>query len=206
MFMATAGHQHDRKQEILSAAEKVFNACGYSTTTMDAVASQAGISKGSIYNYFQNKQDLFTQLCTELLAGDEAETDRLVSEPISALEKLHIFLDNWFARMKDYIRIGRLMLESWAAAAREEHKGELAAMFRGLYSRRRKRIAAVLNQGLRNGEFVRHIDPHAAAWLFTAVVDGLTVQAILDVGINVDKPFLAALKKGLLTGLVAEND
>jgi AcrR family transcriptional regulator len=57
-------NQLGRRQSILAAAEKVFGDCGYAATTMEAVADKAGISKGSIYNYFKNKHDLFKSLFT----------------------------------------------------------------------------------------------------------------------------------------------
>jgi AcrR family transcriptional regulator len=48
-----------RRQTILAAAEKLFARDGYHTTTLDRVAEEAELSKGTIYLYFRNKEDLF---------------------------------------------------------------------------------------------------------------------------------------------------
>ena len=44
---------------ILNAAEKIFESVGFDNTKMDDVAKQAGMSKGSIYFYFQSKENLY---------------------------------------------------------------------------------------------------------------------------------------------------
>lgn len=49
----------DRRQELLDAALTLFLSHGYSDTRMDDVALLAGVGKGTLYNYFENKETLF---------------------------------------------------------------------------------------------------------------------------------------------------
>ena len=49
----------DREKRILDAALKVFSEMGYSGTTMDAVAAEAGLTKPTLYSYFPSKESLF---------------------------------------------------------------------------------------------------------------------------------------------------
>ncbi|MBL9051177.1 MAG: TetR/AcrR family transcriptional regulator [Tabrizicola sp.] len=49
----------NRERQILDAALKVFAAQGYSGTTMDAVAAEAGVTKPTLYSYFPSKESLF---------------------------------------------------------------------------------------------------------------------------------------------------
>jgi TetR/AcrR family fatty acid metabolism transcriptional regulator len=190
-----------KRQAILSAAERVFDAHGYAAATMDAVAQHAGTSKGSLYNYFRNKRDLFTQLFAAMLAGDEAAADQLVNEPIPATEKLHRFTDNWFDRLTHFTRVGRLTLEFWATAAREEGRGELSAAFAKMYDRGRRRIEAILTEGIEAGQFRPDIDVSIAGPLILSVFNGIIVQSILDVGAEFDASYLNALKHGLVASL-----
>jgi AcrR family transcriptional regulator len=115
-----------RRKEILGAALALFERQGYAATTMDDVAAAAGISKGSIYNYFQNKQDLFTQLFNQSMSQDEADVDALMSVPSSAGQKLCVMLDYWYQGLAIDLRIGRITLEFWAAAAHESASPALA--------------------------------------------------------------------------------
>jgi TetR/AcrR family transcriptional repressor of mexJK operon len=49
----------DRERRILEAALKVFAEMGYSGATMDAVATEAGLTKPTLYSYFPSKESLF---------------------------------------------------------------------------------------------------------------------------------------------------
>jgi AcrR family transcriptional regulator len=51
-----------RRNEIVDAAEKLFLAKGYLETTMDDVAREAELSKGTLYLYFKSKEDLYHAL------------------------------------------------------------------------------------------------------------------------------------------------
>jgi len=49
----------EKYQQILDAAEQVFGQNGFTKATVEAIADQAGVGKGTVYLYFQNKQDVF---------------------------------------------------------------------------------------------------------------------------------------------------
>ena len=198
-------HLAMRRREILTAAEKVFDARGYASTTMEAVAAAAKISKGSLYNYFENKRDLFVQVFTEAIAGDEAETEKLLSERLPATEKLERVLDNWLERLDHYKRIGRLVLESWATAAREQQDGGLGSWFSEMCAHWNEMIAAIVREGIEAGEFRAELDASVAASMIIGVMDGITVHSILDANTNVDEEFLAALKLSTITALTPNS-
>jgi AcrR family transcriptional regulator len=102
----------ERPAEIISAALAVFAARGFAATRLDDVARRAGISKGTLYLYFRNKEDLFKAMVRETLVpnialaeaqlGDDATpTPELLSHvlrgmvsviasPIGAIPKLVI--------------------------------------------------------------------------------------------------------------------
>lgn len=75
------------KKLIIKAAAQIFSEKGYERTTLDEVAHLAEFSKGSLYNYFENKEDLFL---TTLEIGIQKliEEMRMVSEsePTTALQ------------------------------------------------------------------------------------------------------------------------
>jgi len=57
----------ERPQEILEAAFAEFSRNGYATTTLDQIAERAGVTKGTIYVYFDNKEHLFISMVRELM-------------------------------------------------------------------------------------------------------------------------------------------
>ncbi len=197
-------HLAERRQGILVAAGKIFDAHGYAATTMEAVAAEAGISKGSIYNYFENKRDLFVQLFSDVVGGNEVASEKLLSGLGSARTRLESFLDDWTERVGDYKRIGRLLLEFWLAAAREEQDGDLASWFGEMYTRWRDMVSRTIAEGIAEGEFRIEGTAETAAALILSVLDGIIIQAILDFRADMDEEFFAALKRAILSALAAE--
>lgn len=54
-----------KREQILNGAETVFGENGYEGASMSLIARQAGVSKGTLYNYFQGKEELFTAFVRE---------------------------------------------------------------------------------------------------------------------------------------------
>lgn len=72
-----------RRKQILDAAAKVFAEKGFHRATTEEIASTAGVSEGTIYNYFASKADLLISMLTRLadLEGlDEELADALPSD------------------------------------------------------------------------------------------------------------------------------
>lgn len=66
----------EKRQKIIAAAIHQFAELNYSNVTIDGIVKDAGIPKGSFYQYFENKDDLYIYLFTEL--GD-TKIDRFES-------------------------------------------------------------------------------------------------------------------------------
>jgi len=194
-------HTRQMQEKILAAAEKVFEANGYTQTTIDAVAAEAGIAKGSTYNYFSSKRKLFIGVFLRAIERQRKEVKELLDETLSASQKLFRILDDWFEQMAYYKRIGGLFLEFWATAAREEQEGEVATTVHEMYGSWREMFAPIISEGVKTGEFRRQVDPNMAATLIMSIADGITVHAILDSGLKVDEELLAAIKRAIMAGL-----
>ena len=193
-----------RRRDILEAARDAFDASGYAATTVDQVAAMAGVSKGSVYNYFQSKRDLFESVFVDSLAEDEAEWDRLVTQPSPARDKLARVLDYCFTRMEGYRIVGKLVLEFWAAAARESEDGHVAEGLHEMYDRYTERLSRVIREGIASGEFRSHLDVRSSARLIMATTDGIITQAII-LGLPMDAELLATCKDNMLRSIQADQ-
>lgn len=70
-------------RHIVGVARELFFEFGYGTTTMDAVAARAGISKSSLYRRFPAKSDLFTAFYADQTERWTAQDAALVAPPIT---------------------------------------------------------------------------------------------------------------------------
>lgn len=89
---ATPARRRDR--EVLEAATKVFYEQGYSAASVQDIADELGILKGSVYHYIDTKEDLLVRLFEEV----HEEVERILEE-VAALEGLKP-LD----RLAEYVR------------------------------------------------------------------------------------------------------
>jgi AcrR family transcriptional regulator len=60
--MTVAAKRNRRREAIINAARQVFFESGYTATSMSSVAARLGGAKGTLYNYFGNKEELFEAL------------------------------------------------------------------------------------------------------------------------------------------------
>ncbi|MFP4104463.1 MAG: TetR/AcrR family transcriptional regulator [Phycisphaerae bacterium] len=194
----------NRGEEILRAAENVFVAHGYAAATMDQVAADAGISKGSLYNYFEGKEDLFTKLCHSCLDEDQAEVERRLGSDDSAADKLDWLLEHWYRIRQDYRQLSSLIMEFWATAARQGQSGKMKEVFKEKTTFWIRHIEAILRQGVASGEFRPSLDVEVATRMLLAIADGVNIQEIFDIGLNVDREFFDRLKKSIMLGLTPE--
>jgi len=82
----------NRDSIILEAAALLFSVRGYEKTTLDEIAAQAGISKGSIYLEFPSKEEILYCLIQRSKDSELAEMQRIASQPGDALPLLKTLL------------------------------------------------------------------------------------------------------------------
>lgn len=71
---------------IIKAARRLFVSHGYRTTTIKAIASEAGVAERTVYNTFATKQDLLAAVCSAWL--EEAEVRPLISKALAETDDL----------------------------------------------------------------------------------------------------------------------
>lgn len=86
-----------RKNDIISAARKVFSNKGFNSATMEEIASEAELSPGTLYLYFKNKEELHTILSIEVLKHLADEIQAVVTQDISVERKVERFRDVFIA-------------------------------------------------------------------------------------------------------------
>lgn len=77
-----------RKQIILEAAEKLFLSEGYEKTTMDEIAHQSEFSKGTLYNYFKSKDELYLAIGIKAYDLILDYTEKFTNKHLAGLDQL----------------------------------------------------------------------------------------------------------------------
>jgi AcrR family transcriptional regulator len=154
-----------RPAEIVAAALAVFVERGFAATRLADVARRAGVTKGTLYLYFESKEALFKAVVRETIVPCIAEGERLAETHTGPARELFIRLvHGWWKLIGETSLSGipKLML------AEAVNFPELARFYSDEVVRRGQRlIGSVLERGIRSGEF-RPIDVAIAARLVMA--------------------------------------
>ena len=78
-----------KREQILKGAHEIFAEYGYEGASMSVIARHAGVSKGTLYNYFDNKADLFTAVVNQKAERDLLAAFQPVNAHLPARETLH---------------------------------------------------------------------------------------------------------------------
>ena len=185
-------NKHDKtakKMEILKAAVTVFAKKGVSNTKMDDIAVMAGVGKGTIYEYFRSKDEIFHEAHQQFHKGVDRIINKIVQSDNSPDMKLKMLVDTslqLFFKKSNKISIissqelTGILMEFWAKGIREGDKKLLDPLhLKKSYRKYRKLLAGVIQDGIEKGIF-RKTNIHLSASLILAILDGLPLQKIID--------------------------
>jgi len=157
--------KHARPEEITAAALESFVERGYAGTRLEDVAMRAGVSKGTLYLYFANKEDLFKAVVREALVARLVEFKSQIGKfQGSSADLLRLVFKTWWER------IGSTRISGIPKLIVSEARNfpEIARFYVDEVVRPgRETLAAVIQRGIARGEF-RDVDVEATAHLLAA--------------------------------------
>jgi len=95
-----------RKHEIIKAALQIFAQKGYKATTLDEIAEKSEFGKGTIYNYFSSKEEIYTEIITSVIEQHQIIIRKIDEKTVT----LHDFVEELLAGL---IRFSRENKESF---------------------------------------------------------------------------------------------
>ncbi len=163
-----------RRQQILQAAIEIFGRSSFDGASISDIARRAGVSEGTIYQYFKNKQDLFFSIPREKTKAFSVQLDSYLKGVVDAREKVRKFAWyylHFFRTNPDYAR--SLMLEmrvSKAFARSGSYKG---------VRRFTNQALAILKEGQEQGVFRRDVDLYLIRHLLLGILEHVVTRWLL---------------------------
>jgi AcrR family transcriptional regulator len=182
-------HQDLSRAQLLDAAEEVFGRKGFHEATLKEVAELAEFSVGSVYSFFDNKDDLFRQIFVR--RGDEfmpGLRSALRPGDDSPTEQLHRLVDYEIGFFRRHPRFGRLYLR-YSSATMMSADREIDAAMSANYDESMRLQADLFERGQAAGE-LRPGDPHVLARLFSGLMSSyqaLDPAVVSDAGAGAER-------------------
>ena len=143
--------KEEKNKALIDAALAVFSRVGFAAAKMDDVAREAGVSKGTVYLYFDSKEQLFEEMVKANMAPLMTEiTENLTRPSISASERLKSHMKFFYTKILNTNRrqIMRLIM---AEGPNFPHLAEF--YHANVLSRGQAVIKTIIQQGIDDGEF-----------------------------------------------------
>lgn len=193
-----------KKQEILKAAMRVFAGKGVVKTKMADIALAAGIGKGTIYEYFRSKEDIFAEAYSHIFLNTETRIAEVLESHLEPEEKLRglmsVTLEEFL--VGDGGEFAGIMMSFWSEGVRNKNERIMEIIdLKKVYSEYRRMISTILEEGMEKGQF-RDMDTHVTASVIIGAMDGILLQYIMDKDVFSPEEAITALLDSYLNGIL----
>ena len=156
-----------RKDVIVSKAATLFREKGYKAASMRDLAEAVGVEAASLYNHIKSKSELLHELVFSVANKFVMKLDEIESESISSLQKMEKILRFHISEMIHHYEEVYVSDREWK---------HLSDPYLSNYQNQRrvyrKRLAAIIEEGIRNKE-IKAIDAPTVVLIFLHAVSGI---------------------------------
>ena len=160
-------HQDLSRNQLLDAAEQVFGRKGFHDTTLKEIAELAEFSVGSVYSFFENKDDLFQQIFARRGAEYMPQMEALLASTSSPSERLRALVTFQVGFFRERKHFGRLYLR-YSSATYQSDERLSDQLVNENYDTALRQQADLIAEGQTAGEFTAG-DP----WVLARMLSGL---------------------------------
>lgn len=162
------------EQAIKEAALKLFSEKGFYSTSTRELAEAAGVSKGTLYWHWKNKEEIAFSLVSDMLGDflELIESARDKKGPvIERMGRLAAAVGELYYEETDYLRL----LWKFRADRHYIFSPDYTEKVASYYVRMRKALESLVEQGMKSGEF-RKVDAGQMAFIILGITEGLEVE------------------------------
>lgn len=192
--------REERRKQILDAALTVFSGKGYHATNVSDVAAEAGVSQGTIYWYFESKDELFHAALLSAFMDFGEGTLAALAECSTATEKMLALAESMEGLADMAEGLFMLFIGYWSSS---ERRDESAQIWVDLLVEYKDVVVAIVEEGIENGEF-KPVDAEALVWALLAAYDGLAAYAVIVPELDFQRTSRAFIKT-LMAGLLVDG-
>lgn len=165
---AGSRQRRNRRQDVLEAAVRVFHKKGYASASIQDVAEEVGVLKGSLYHYIDSKEDLLARIFEDSAGHFMEMLDEASGLDERPVERLHSFgrsCSLWYLRNIERVAI---YTTEWKHLTGKRRKDVMK--IRETYERR---LAGLIGEVKEAGEAAPDLDVNFATYFIFGALNGL---------------------------------
>ncbi len=164
-----------KEERILESAMKLFSEQGYHNTTISQIANRADVAKGTVYWYFDSKEDLFQAILLTGINNLSEVMEKRVEEEDEVIEKLKIVIEIIFDFFKQGREIAKMFWES-QIAFKKDFKERIMKFNREEI----KFIAGIIDEAKEEGIIQEELDAIDASHIFMGMISSFNPNLYHD--------------------------
>ena len=193
----TSQHKQEVRGRIIQSAIECFSKNGFDRTRMDEISLLADLSKGTLYNYFDNKEDLFNAICEDSLDLLKIQLDQLFTKSRDDLiSNAELFYENFQKIQKE--GSAKVFFEALSESTRN-------TKLKIILFKHRLKIYKVVENYLQiqsdKGFIKGNINLTYVASGMVSLFDGITAGSLLGIPEDYNKNIWAVTIKTILSNL-----
>lgn len=114
-------HKLEIRSKVLDVSKRLFVAQGYSSTTIQQIISEAGITTGSLYHFFRNKEDILLHVAEEMFHMASELADNIFTDTDNPGLRFALEITLQLQFILEYKSIGEIYLAAYGSSQISEH-------------------------------------------------------------------------------------
>lgn len=160
------------KQFIIEKTATLFNTKGYTSTSLSDITAATGLTKGSVYGNFENKDEVALEAYKYNASLLKRNMSRSFGhEYLSTIDKLHAFVDFYRKNWRSVFSNGGCPLMN-AATESDDLFPSLKSQVKKSFEEWTKKISAAITEGQENGELNKKSNSEEYASIFIMLIEG----------------------------------
>ena len=155
-----------KRFQIIAAGEPIFERFGFRKTTVEEICRDAGVSKRTFYELFNDKADLLIQMLMHIISRSVSQWQDSLTPDLTAIEKLEHYIDAYEETGRNH-PVFHICL----------HEPDVKTYMKDFMKHEEARtmieaLTQVIAEGIRRGE-LREMDPPTIVWIIDGLLDSM---------------------------------
>lgn len=182
--MAPLPKDEEKRRRIIRAALEVFAQDGVKAGKIAKIAEKAGIGKGTVYEYFSSKEQIFAAVFESFFNEMTSGYSQLAAAPLSPTQKIEMMFDYTYDYLDEQLSgeqgaewmiFIELLLQGFRDELQGEQKLSLSTMLRNLYNL----FKPFVEEGIKTGA-LRALNCEHATFILFAALDGISLHYFIN--------------------------
>lgn len=190
-----------KRKQIARTAMSLFAQDGFANTPIRKIAAQAGMGKGTLYDYFASKEDILYEI-VQLMFADW--TDLMIAKIghlDNPLQQLNALLKEGSALGDRFEQMMILYVDMWRWSVRRKGSTDIMPQFRNFLMGAKTAVMGIIENAQIKGLIDEAVDAASLATVWIALIDGMCLHRMIlkeDMAVEtVCQTFFDSLLKGI---------